>query len=200
METADKREVFLTIGIPTYGRPRPLARLLDSLDIVKYRDSVEILISENHSPLQKETRETVERFRATHDYHVSYYENEENEGFSGNIKRLSQRAQGRWLLIMGDDDLFVEDQLDRLFEFLEKHEELGFVLHTYRYLNPDGSWSLVSRYAEDTFFAAGEDAYVNTYRLSVPVSGIIFRNDWFRAVCSVDAMPANAYFHQVFAA
>ena len=89
------KQKLITICIPTYNRPVELKRMLESIDTSKYED-VDILISENCSPKQMETREVVEEFRKTSKYDIHYYENEENIGYDRNICAIMQRSNGKF--------------------------------------------------------------------------------------------------------
>lgn len=191
--------VFVSICIPTYARAGALKRALESIDIKRHISDLEIVVSENCSPLQNETREVVKQFSDSHEYLVNYYENSTNEQFAGNIKRISERALGKWIILLGDDDVFVPCELDNYIDYLMNNPDIGYVIHSHRILNDNGSWSIMSHYNDNAIFDPSEESYIRAYRLAVPVSGITFRNDWFRLLCDLSMVQHSGYIHQIFA-
>lgn len=169
----------LSICIPSYNRPDELYRLLSSID-VSNADMIEIIIREDHSPKRNEIRARVEEYRAKSAYDVVYMENESNYGYDKNIRSLAKSANGKWVMFMGDDDIFVEGGLDKYLSFLEKHDELGYVLRRYQAENQDSQIEEY-RYADkNIFLEAGEDAIIEFFRRSVFISGFTYRNECFK--------------------
>ena len=107
---------LISICIPTYNRPSQLKRMLESIDTTKV-DDIDIVISENCSPKQKETREVVEEYQKTHPYEVHYFENERNLGYDKNIRAAVARATGRFCVFFSDDDMAMPGALDEYVEF-----------------------------------------------------------------------------------
>lgn len=169
---------YLSICIPAYNRPKELLRLLNSIDS-KYSDDIEIVIAEDMSPEREAIRQAVEDYKKTSHYDVHYYENETNYGYDKNIRQTAKKAQGRWVMFMGNDDQYVKGALDRFIEWMKKHDDLGYVLRRYRSLRQDGSKEEY-RYSDgDVFFEPGEDTIVELYRRSIFISGFTFRKSCF---------------------
>lgn len=98
-----KNPLLLTIGIPTYNRPRLLARQLGLLveQVASQGAEVEILVCDNASP--QDVASVVEGFR-TRLRHISYHRNATNVGLFGNVFQTYERARGRYVWFMSDDD------------------------------------------------------------------------------------------------
>lgn len=114
-----KNRPLLTIAIPTYKRDAYLAETLKQLQSeLKFCDSysVEILVSDNASP--DGTKSTVETAMDA-GLPIRYVCNSENIGSDANIAQCFNLASGHYVLILGDDDLFMDHTLLPFLEQLE---------------------------------------------------------------------------------
>lgn len=171
-------EYFLSICIPAYNRPKELKKLLHSIDAGAV-DDIEIVITEDMSPKREEIRDVVSEYKEISPYTVHYYENETNYGYDKNIRQTAKKAQGRWVMYMGNDDLFIAHALDKYINWMKKHDDLGYILRRYRAIWPDGSQEEHRYDKQDVFFASGEDAIIELYRRSIFISGFTFRKSCF---------------------
>lgn len=109
---------LLTIAIPTWNRAEFLALNLEQL-LQEGRncwDDIEILVSDNASTddTSKIVSDAISR-----GVPVRYVRNAENIGSDANIAQCFNLAQGKFVLIMGDDDLFVDGALLFLLDRLD---------------------------------------------------------------------------------
>lgn len=170
---------LLSICIPTYNRPQELKRLLESIDTTRY-DDVNIVICENCSPKQAETRAVVENFKAQGKYDVYYYENGRNIGYDKNIRALLQHSEGVFSMFFSDDDLFIPGALDNFVEFVRAHQDCGYILRSYRNMNSDGTYQDFRYYKEDREFPAGMETAIEMYDKSCFLSGYTIRTEYAR--------------------
>lgn len=170
---------LISICIPTYNRPVELKRMLESIDTIKY-DDVDIVISENCSPKQKETREVVEEYRKTSKFDIHYFENEENIGYDRNIRAIMQRSQAKFSLLFSDDDVFMPGAMDDFVEFVRNHQECGYILRSYKFLDSKGNEQDCRYYATDKEFPAGIDSYIELFDKGVFLSGFTIRTEYAR--------------------
>lgn len=179
-----QRKFFLSICIPSYNRDAELTRLLDSIDASgdNVKD-IEIVIREDFSPRRREVSEAVAAFKARSQYSVNYIENEKNFGYDKNLRSVAASASGRWVIFMGDDDVFVPGALDEFMTFLRQNDDCGYVLRRYRRAHEDenGQYKYEDfRYSsQNIFFDSGTAAIVELFRRSVFISGFTFRKDFF---------------------
>lgn len=169
---------LLSICIPSYNRVAELKRLLETIDAV-CTEELEIVIREDCSPSRASIREMVSEYRKNTLYTVHYFENEMNFGYDKNIRSTADSATGKWVLFMGDDDVFVPGELDRFMDFLKDHDQLGYVLRRYQSENSRG---LVEEYRysdSHEFLDPGEEAVVTFFRRSVFISGFTYRKECF---------------------
>lgn len=110
---------LLTIAIPTWNRASFLALNLERLsqEGLNTWDLVEVLISDNAST--DGTQRVVSEAVAV-GMPVRYIRNAENIGSDANIAQCFNLALGKYVLILGDDDLFVDGALQLLLEQLAK--------------------------------------------------------------------------------
>lgn len=112
-------EKILSICIPTFNRSHYLKDLLSNIDeqLKKYElfEYVEILVSDNCS--EDSTFEVAQLYLPT----ITYVRNEENIGPDANFLQLFTMAQGNYIWLPGDDDLFREDTINYIIEMIRLH-------------------------------------------------------------------------------
>lgn len=101
----------LSICIPTYQRATYLQRILTCIygQIVKFEKGadIEVIVSDNAST--DETQQVVAPFIAKG---LRYHRNESNIGPDANFLQLFKLAEGNYIWLPGDDDLFNSDTID----------------------------------------------------------------------------------------
>lgn len=170
---------LITICIPTYNRPVELKRMLKSIDTTKF-DDVDIVISENCSPQQKETREVVEEYRKTCKFEIHYFENDENIGYDRNIRAIMQRSTGKFSMLFSDDDVFMPGAMDEFVEFVRNYQDCGYILRSYKFLSGSGHEQNCRYYSTDKEFPAGVDSYIELFDKGVFLSGFTIRTEYAR--------------------
>lgn len=106
---------LLSICIPTFNRGDLLALQLQHLTTQIEKSTInesliEILISDNNS--SDNTKDKIQHF--TEKKYIQYFCNEENIGPDANFLQLFQFAQGEYIWLLGDDDLFSNDIIEYL--------------------------------------------------------------------------------------
>lgn len=175
---------LLSICIPSYNRPAELARLLASIDCRP--GEIEVVVCEDCSPRGAEIRSAVEDFARRSPYLMRYFENTANLGYDGNLRRLVELASGRFVMFMGDDDLFVPAALDRFLAFLGEHENTRYVLRSYIVVHPGGAVESF-RYLPDTaHLPAGEETVAWLFKRSVTICGFTIARETALAAATAD--------------
>ena len=168
-------EPFLSVCIPSYNRPDTLYRLLKSIDVTAA--GIEVVVAEDKAPKRDEVREAVQKFQGETELDVLYHENSENLGYDANLRECISVAHGKWVMYMGDDDVFISGKLSEYISFLKEHDELGYVLRSYKKRLLDGKEETFRYYDEKKFFDPGADAYISLFRKSVFISGFCFKRE-----------------------
>jgi abequosyltransferase len=192
METAlISDNLVLSLCIPTYNR---LSFLKESLSAVinqindKVAPFVEVVISDNAST--DGTDEYVKKVMATYPHlQIRYFCSEENLGLDMNVYHVTNNAQGTWVYILSDDDIFLPGGVERLLSLIGKHPSFdAFCLNMC-------SFETDTYKGEKPFFNISEDLVINgkndilsflgqtgiTY-----ISTIVFRRDAFDDVNHLD--------------
>lgn len=120
-----RHDAFLSICIPTYNRALKLGRRLEQFAQIvgasKYRDRVELVVSDNASTDNTEQVLAEWRDRLAGLCPVRIFAQAQNLGAEGNFKFLYEHACGEYVWICSDDDVLFEDQFDPLLADLHEH-------------------------------------------------------------------------------
>lgn len=124
---------LLTIAIPTYNRAGYLRTCLaqiraESSHLEPGNGGVQVIVSDNCS--SDGTAALVQGLR-DEGFDLVYVRNETNIGSDANIAQCFNLAAGRYVMLMGDDDVFVDGALSRLLHSLEQGDYGMVCLRSY---------------------------------------------------------------------
>jgi glycosyltransferase involved in cell wall biosynthesis len=121
----------LSICITTYNRASWLAISLDNL-FKRTRESgggIEIVVCDNAST--DGTPDVVKPYLGEKNFR--YYRNPANVGMLGNLKVTAHHSKGRYVWILGDDDVVQPGAVDRVLTAINGHRGVGLVYLNYAY-------------------------------------------------------------------
>lgn len=123
------QECLLSICIPTFNRGEYLKQSLDILlpQLKNYKSIIEILISDNCST--DNTKNIVEGYCRTSQFPLQYSRNETNIGGNANFISLINKSKGKYIYVLGDDDVISPQFIDIILPFLysnRKYDLLHF--------------------------------------------------------------------------
>jgi abequosyltransferase len=115
---------LLTIAIPTYNRPDDLDRSLSSVlpQVKKFEQYVEFLISDNAST--KDNASVVRKYQQL-GYNINYIIQEKNLGMDGNFTFIYDYASTKYVWMLSDDDLLIDNGVEIIIDFLSASKEIG---------------------------------------------------------------------------
>jgi glycosyltransferase involved in cell wall biosynthesis len=118
---------LVSVIIPTFNRPQYLGLALASAINQTFKN-IEIIVQDNGS--SEDPADSVSAFA---DSRVKFFRNASNIGQTANIVTACARATGKYLAILGDDDLWSPDFLGSLVPPLESDPEIivSFCAHDY---------------------------------------------------------------------
>jgi glycosyltransferase involved in cell wall biosynthesis len=122
----------VSVCVPTYNRAGYLAQALGTLRAQTF-DDFELVVVDNCS-----TDGTAEFVGSQRDPRLRYHRNERNLGSRGNWNRCLDLAQGEFVAICHDDDLYAPDFLRRGVNVLDAHPRVAFVHTAARVIDPAG--------------------------------------------------------------
>ena len=116
---------ILTIAVPTYNRRELLDLCLSQLvpQVRSRPGEVELLVSDNGST--DGTRDLVDAYLAS-GVPLRYIQNESNLGPDRNFAQCFAQASGKFILLLGDDDVLLDGALEKLLPVL-RNENPGVV-------------------------------------------------------------------------
>lgn len=173
--------MILSICITSYKRVNELKRCLLSISTI-YSDDVEIIISEDCSPLKYEIKKMVDSLRDRISFKLTFNSNEDNIGYDRNLKKLIDLANGKYILFLSDDDSIYPGALDRLIPFLMKNN-YKFIYTPFENLNGEMARKSIDSYEIKN---GKESAARNIYNF-ILFSGLMFLRE------SVKDISANRF-------
>lgn len=166
--------LLLTIGITSYKRVNELVRCINSIQ-TKYCDDIEILVSEDKSPLSRKIQSKVESLAQKSQYAIRFTTNEVNVGYDMNLGSIINKSNGKYIFFMSDDDAIAENSLDSIIEFLKQDNKYGVFYAPFMYMS-NGKLDRV--HGKDHVIPAGERSAAKYIYDSILFSGLIFRKDY----------------------
>jgi glycosyltransferase involved in cell wall biosynthesis len=118
-----------SIAIPAYGRPNEYDELLQSILDMNFLPD-EIIICEDFSKEREAIKEITNKYRFYFQEKkiiVSYIENEVNLGYDANIRKLITEATYKWVILIGNDDLFLKNGLTEIDSFCKKNTDIAMI-------------------------------------------------------------------------
>ena len=168
---------ILTIGITSYKRVDELIRCIKSIR-TKYRDDIEILVSEDKSPLSEEIRVAVEKLSENSEYNIRFTTNEVNLGYDMNLSAIIMKAKGDYIFYMSDDDAVADGCLDEVVSFLKSGTDAGVMYAPFVYMSTGKKDR--KRSNENFVIPAGEASAAKYIYDSILFSGLIFRKEFVK--------------------
>jgi glycosyltransferase involved in cell wall biosynthesis len=161
---------LLSICITSYNRVDELYRCLKSVDTV-HIESIEIIVSEDHSPKRDAITQIVNKFILSTKYSVIYNSNVKNLGFDLNLGRLIDLSNGKFMLFVTDDDAFIGGGIDKIIDLLH-HIDFGVAFTPYI----DQKTGTVERKFNKSFVInSGFDSVKKHMFNSILLSGLILK-------------------------
>ena len=185
-------DFLISICIPSYNRPKELTRLLESIHN-KHKQLVQIIICEDMAPKRQEIRLVVDNFKNSTSYNVKYSENIENLGHGGNFRECIKKADGEFIIFMGDDDMFIPETLDGYCLFLQENRHCGYILRSSRQLLKNGKYEYFRYFSEDKYFDPGVDTYIQLFLKSVFMSGFTIKRTLVKDI-NIDSLDDTLLF------
>ncbi|MFK7873444.1 MAG: glycosyltransferase family A protein [Oligoflexales bacterium] len=111
-----KKEPIVTIGIPTYNRPKGLEETLRLVLQQTYKN-LEVIVSDNCSPCASEVDAVMLKFN---DDRIKFVRQKKNVGAMMNFHYLLHQASSEYFMWVADDDVIDSNLVE---ELVKKHQE-----------------------------------------------------------------------------
>lgn len=168
----------LSICIPAYNRVEFLPELLESILSQDFHD-FEVVVCEDFSPQRQQIKDVVSKFQDVHLSKIRYYENEDNLGYDGNIRRLIEKSEGRFCVFMGNDDIMCHGALCAIMDILNRNPDCGVIVRSYATFDVDSTMikQEFRYFPEEVTIPGGADAIAVAFRRSVVIPGMVLDRD-----------------------
>jgi len=110
----------VSVLIPSYNHARFLAQTIESILSQSYADFELIIIDDGSID---NSREIIQQY-SERDERIKCWFHEQNKGIAYTLNEGLQRAQGKYIALLGSDDLWFRDKLEKQVALLEKNENL----------------------------------------------------------------------------
>lgn len=104
----------LSIAIPAFNREKYIKRLLDGIR-GEINNNVEVFVSDNAST------DNTNSMMSNEFPNITYYRNDKNLGADGNFLECYKKAKGRYVWLVGSDDIITEGAIRRITDFIQEH-------------------------------------------------------------------------------
>lgn len=129
-----KKNILVSILIPTYNREKYLPQCIDSI-VTQYWFNdldIEIIISDNAST--DSTQNIVKEYQKKYS-NIRYFRNEENLGMVKNVTKIVEYATWKYSWIISDDDCLIENSLEKALKLISNDSINIYVLNYSNYNN-----------------------------------------------------------------
>jgi len=171
-----------SIAIPAYGRPHEYSDLLESIYNQKLLPN-EVIVCEDNSkerPMLKEISDQWQEKFHSKGIEFNYVENEVNLGYDANVRKLIELAKYKWVILIGNDDLFLKDGIEIISRFCFDNPDIAMVSRPFVRFNTDVNSPIgESRiFTEEQIVKAGSHSSKYIFRICGFVGGLIVNKNW----------------------
>ena len=170
---------LVSVGLPTYNRPKQLDATLQYLITQDYKN-IEIIVSDNHSD-KPSVVEILNKYTAL-DNRVQFTIQDTNIEIEPNFNFVYNKARGKYFMWVSDDDVFDKNYITECVSFLEKNR---ITFYVQAFLNTIKMTNFL--FTEEPINLENNKVFnrLNNYFSSVKKNGVfygVYRNDLgFRA-------------------
>lgn len=170
-----------SIAIPAYGRPNEYDELLTSIFVMDFLPN-EVIICEDFSKERRAISQITEKHRTSFEeknVKITYIENETNLGYDANIRKLIDLALFKWVVLIGNDDLFLKDGLKEIDLFCKKNPDIAMISRPFIRFEKDIHLPLgVSRILPTEKRIKNGDSPKLIFRMCGFVGGLVVNKEW----------------------
>lgn len=179
------QQPLVSIGIPAYARPRELHRAIVSVLDQDVRD-VEVVVGDDSGDLEAVVREIA-------DERVVYVRNSPRLGMARNWNAVLDRARGRYLGLLMDDDRLLPGFLSAVLDGFEHAGDVGLVCTNHLFSDGTRTWTRECRLPEGRHDAS---VFTMLHYRAAAVSATVIRRDVWEAVRPLpDLLTADMVMH-----
>jgi glycosyltransferase involved in cell wall biosynthesis len=192
----DKTTPTFSVLIPAYKSAKIIGATIDSILEQTYKD-FELIIVDDKSP--DNTVAVIKKYQRK-DPRVKCYVNDKNLGYSGNLERCRKIAIGKYIYLMGNDDILSKYALEKTLGAFKMHKDVGAVTRPYYWFenNDINSAVRVVRPLDENrdrliSLNDGRRVFEKVTESVGQLSGLAYRREWMDLPIHPDIFPAHIY-------
>ena len=139
---------YFSLLIPSFNRPDYLNKTLKSLFQTIFFD-FEVIVADDKSPKINDILNVVKEFELRQNFR--FYQHKENIGMSENWNFLVQKATGKYVILLGDDDLLFPYSLERIKQNIENNDKSDIYAFGYQVIDGFGNQTYSIRSTKKIF-------------------------------------------------
>jgi len=166
-------EKKISVCVPAYNRADTIIELYNSFKKQKYSNKELVICDDSTSDVVKTA------VLALHDPEITYIKNKKNLGFSKNLLKSLQSASGEYLVILGDDDIFVDPlTLKKYAQVFEAHKDVYYVYaNQIQFSEKFEVQYEIRMFDTNRHYPANETNFKKLWLTSIFIGGIGLKND-----------------------
>jgi len=173
----------ISVVVPAYNRTGELVELLGSV-LQQTQMPREVVIVEDFSPERDAIRKVCEEHAplfAKAGSSLRYVENEVNLGFDRNLRKCLSIPEGKWALLLGNDDLLLPEAVEEVVRYLSTND-VSVASRSFIRFDKDVKQPLgLSKISDtDTVFKVGSSSSNMIFRSGAFIGGLLFDVDFCR--------------------
>jgi len=185
-----------SVLIPAYKSEGIIGATIKSILNQTFGD-FELIIVDDNSP--DNTEGIIKEFQKK-DKRIKFFRNEKNLGYSGNLERCRRLASGKFIYLMGNDDILSKYALEKTLAAFEMDKDVGVVTRPYYWFENNKvnhAVRVVTPLDENedkliTIFD-GKKVFRKVFESVGQLSGLAYKRAWMTEPIHPDIFPAHIY-------
>lgn len=118
------KKPVVTVIIPSYNHAKYIKQTIDSVLLQSYgKQNIELMVVDDNSTDYSPS--LLNELQKAYGFQLTL--NHQNQGIVKNINKAIAKATGKYIAILGSDDVWKRNKLEKQVEFLETHTNIGAV-------------------------------------------------------------------------
>jgi len=180
--------------IPAYNSEKIIGETIQSI-LDQTIDDFELIIVDDAS--KDNTLSVIKKFK---DKRIHYFKNKKNLGYSRNLECCRQKAVGKYIYLMGNDDILSKYALEKTLDAFKMDKDVGVVTRPYYWFENNDINSAVRAVRpldqkSDRLISSsdGKDVFEKIIESVGQLSGLAYKREWMDLPIHPDIFPAHIY-------
>lgn len=188
------KDPLFSVLIPAYNSEKIIGETIKSI-LDQTIKNFELIIVDDAS--KDNTLGIIKKFK---DKRIQYFKNKKNLGYSKNLEKCRRKAGGKYVYLMGNDDILSKYALERAKQAFELDPDVGVVTRPYYWFeNKDINTAvrvvepLNKRKDQVVSIFDGEKDFKKVFESVGQLSSLVYRREWMTEPIHPDIFPAHIY-------